>query len=61
MDIVQSLAYMFSPTWSPKAISHFSQLLAHTFPEKSPDIKNVSQFYPQKLCLSVRVISYIHV
>ena len=43
-------------TLFPKAVSHFFQLLAHTFPEKLPGIRNVSQ--PQKLFWSINV--FIH-
>ena len=42
----------------PKAVSHFFQLLAHTFPEKLPGIRNVS--HPQKLFCSINVFIHIH-
>ena len=45
-------------TLFPKAVSHFFQLLAHTFPEKLPSIRNVSQ--PQKLFWSINVFIHIH-
>ena len=45
-------------TLFPKAVSHFFQLLAHTFPEKLPGIINVSQ--PQKLFWSINVFIHIH-
>ena len=46
-----AVAYLSSLMWSSKAVSHFSKLLAHTFPDKSPGIENVSQFLPTEIVL----------
>ena len=46
-----AVAYLSFLMWSSKAVSHFSKLLAHTFPDKSPGIENVSQYPPTEIVL----------
>ena len=43
----------------PKAVSHFFQLLAHTFPEKLPGDRNVSQYSTTEIML-ISSHLYIH-